>query len=232
MEKKPMKFGVCVFPGSNCDYDTYYVLKEVLAQDVEFIYYNEKDIDRFDCVVLPGGFSFGDYLRPGALASKSHLAEALIEFAADGKFLLGICNGFQILTELHLLPGALLPNENMRFVCKDVYLRVENASTPFTRKLEEGDVLRIPIAHHDGRYYVPDEELRLLEERGQILFRYSDPSGEVNGKDNPNGSVSNIAGVMNKEGNVFGMMPHPERASEDILGSHDGLMLWYSLISE
>ncbi len=232
MEKKPMKFGVCVFPGSNCDYDTYYVLKEVLAQDVEFIYYNEKDIDRFDCVVLPGGFSFGDYLRPGALASKSHLAEALIEFAADGKLLLGICNGFQILTELHLLPGALLPNENMRFVCKDVYLRVENASTPFTRKLEEGDVLRIPIAHHDGRYYVPDEELRLLEERGQILFRYSDPSGEVNGKDNPNGSVSNIAGVMNKEGNVFGMMPHPERASEDILGSHDGLMLWYSLISE
>ncbi len=232
MEKKPMKFGVCVFPGSNCDYDTYYVLKEVLAQDVEFIYYNEKDIDRFDCVVLPGGFSFGDYLRPGALASKSPLAEALIEFAADGKLLLGICNGFQILTELHLLPGALLPNENMRFVCKDVYLRVENASTPFTRKLEEGDVLRIPIAHHDGRYYVPDEELRLLEERGQILFRYSDPSGEVNGKDNPNGSVSNIAGVMNKEGNVFGMMPHPERASEDILGSHDGLMLWYSLISE
>ncbi|WP_461831646.1 phosphoribosylformylglycinamidine synthase I [Aquifex sp.] len=225
-----MKFGVCVFPGSNCDYDTYYVIRDVLEKEVEFVYWEERDLSRFDCIILPGGFSFGDYLRPGALAARTPLAEAVYEFAQKGKFVLGICNGFQILTELHLLPGALLPNLNMRFVCKWVYLRVENNNTPFTKALDKGDVLKIPIAHHDGRYYVPEEELRTMEERGQILLRYSDERGNVTPDINPNGSVSNIAGVMNKEGNVFGLMPHPERASEDILGSHDGLMLWYSLI--
>ncbi len=230
--KSSMRFGVCVFPGSNCDYDTYHVLKNVLGQDVEFVYHHERNLERFDCLVLPGGFSFGDYLRPGALAAKSALSEAIVEFAGKGKLLLGICNGFQILTELHLLPGALLPNDNMRFICKDVYLKVENASTPLTRKLEEGDVLRIPIAHHDGRYFVPPQELKKMEDRGQVLFRYSDARGDVKEESNPNGSVSNIAGVMNREGNVFGMMPHPERVSEDILGGHEGLMLWHSLISE
>ena len=227
-----MRFAVCVFPGSNCDYDTFYIIRDVLEKDVDFVFYDQKDLSKYDCVVLPGGFSYGDYLRPGALAAKSPLAEAVVEFAGRGKLVLGICNGFQILTELHLLPGALLPNLNMRFVCKDVYLRVENNSTTLTKKLDEGEILRIPIAHHDGRYYVPEDELKRLEERGQILFRYVDQDGNATDGANPNGSVSNIAGVMNKEGNVFGMMPHPERASEDILGSHDGLMLWYSLISD
>ncbi|NPA41374.1 MAG: phosphoribosylformylglycinamidine synthase I [Aquificae bacterium] len=227
-----MKFAVCVFPGSNCDYDTYYVIKDVLEREVDFVFYNQRDLSKYDCVVLPGGFSFGDYLRPGALASKTPLAEAVYEFAQRGKLVLGICNGFQILTELHLLPGALLPNLNMRFVCKDVFLRVENPSTHLTKKLDKGDILRIPIAHHDGRYFVPEEELESMEENGQILFRYVDSEGNPTESANPNGSLSNIAGVMNKEGNVFGMMPHPERASEDILGSHDGLMLWYSLISD
>ncbi len=227
-----MKFAVCVFPGSNCDYDTYYVIRDVLEKDVDFVFYTERDLSRYDCVVLPGGFSFGDYLRPGALASKTPLAEAVYEFAQKGGIVIGICNGFQILTELHLLPGALLPNLNMRFVCKDVFLRVENSETPLTRKLDKGEILRIPIAHHDGRYYVPPEELRSMEERGQIVFRYVNAKGEPTDESNPNGSLSNIAGIMNRDGNVFGMMPHPERASEDILGSHDGLMLWYSLLSD
>ncbi|NPA32529.1 MAG: phosphoribosylformylglycinamidine synthase I [Aquificae bacterium] len=227
-----MKFAVCVFPGSNCDYDTYYVIRDVLEKDVSFVYWDQTDLSGFDCVILPGGFSFGDYLRPGALAARTPLAQAVYEFAQRGKFVVGICNGFQILTELHLLPGALLPNINMRFICMPVYLRVENDTSPFTRELDKGDVIRIPIAHHDGRYYVPEKELKEMEQRGQILLRYCDKNGNVTPESNPNGSVSNIAGVMNKEGNVFGLMPHPERASEDILGSHDGLMLWYSLLRD
>ncbi len=226
-----MKFAVCIFPGSNCDYDTYYVIRDVLEREVEFVTHDRSDLSGYDCVVLPGGFSFGDYLRPGALAARTPLAQAVVEFAQRGGLVIGICNGFQILTELGLLPGALLPNLSMRFVCRDVYLRVENDETPLTKKLDRGEILRIPIAHHDGRYYVPEEELREMEERGQILFRYTDREGNPSPEANPNSSVSNIAGVMNREGNVFGMMPHPERASEDILGSHDGLMLWYSLIS-
>jgi len=227
-----MKFAVCVFPGSNCDYDTYYVIRDVLEKEVSFVFWNERNLKGFDCVVLPGGFSFGDYLRPGALASKTPLAEAIYEFAQRGGLVLGICNGFQILTELGLLPGALLPNEGMRFICRWVHLRVENASSPLTKKLDKGDILKIPIAHHDGRYYASEELLKELEANGQILFRYSDEYGNVSPQANPNGSVSNIAGIMNREGNVFGMMPHPERASEDLLGSHDGLMLWYSLLSD
>ena len=227
-----MRFGVCVFPGSNCDYDTYYVIRDILEKEVSFIHHEEKDLSGYDVVVVPGGFSFGDYLRPGALASKTPLAQSLYDFAQKGGIVLGICNGFQILTELGLLPGALLPNLSIRFICDQVYLRVENEGTPLTRKLEREEVLSMPIAHHDGRYYVPDEELRKMEERGQIIFRYCTKEGEVLEEANPNGSVSNIAGVMNREGNVFGMMPHPERASEDVLGSHDGLMLWYSLISD
>ncbi len=227
-----MRFAVCVFPGSNCDYDTYYVIRDVLEKEVDFVFHHERDLSRYDCVVLPGGFSYGDYLRPGALASKTPLAEAVYEFARRGGLVVGICNGFQILTELGLLPGALLPNENMRFVCGDVFLRVENDSTSLTKKLERGEVLRIPIAHHDGRYYIPQEQLEDLERSGQIILRYVNEEGDPVKEANPNGSVSNIAGVMNREGNVFGMMPHPERASEDILGSHDGLMLWYSLISD
>ncbi len=218
-----MRFAVCVFPGSNCDYDTYYVIRDVLEKEVEFVDHRSRDLSRYDVVVVPGGFSYGDYLRPGALAARTPLAEAIYEFSQKGKIVLGICNGFQILTELGLLPGALLPNTNMRFVCRDVRIRVENDNTKLTKKLEKGEILRIPVAHHDGRYYVPEDQLKELEKRGQILFRYVD---------NPNGSLSDIAGVMNREGNVFGMMPHPERASEDVMGSHDGLMLWYSLISD
>ncbi|WP_029552027.1 phosphoribosylformylglycinamidine synthase I [Thermocrinis jamiesonii] len=226
-----MRFGVCVFPGSNCDYDTYYVLRDVVGVDVRFLDYRETKIENVDCVVLPGGFSFGDYLRAGALASKTPLAKAIVDFSQRGGLVVGICNGFQILTELHLLPGALLKNENLRFVCKDVFLRVENNSTPFTKKLEKGDVIRLPIAHAEGRYYVPEEELREMERRGQVLFRYCQEDGTVSQDANPNGSVGNIAGICNKEFNVFGLMPHPERACEDLLGYHDGLLLWYSLVS-
>lgn len=226
-----MKFGVCVFPGSNCDYDVYYVIRDILGQDVEFLYYKQTEINGFDCVILPGGFSFGDYLRAGALASKTPLAHAIQDFASKGGLVFGICNGFQILTELHLLPGALLKNDNLRFVCKDVHVRVESNESMFTKKIEKKEVLTIPIAHQEGRYYVPQEVLREMEDKGQIVLRYCDEEGNITEDANPNGSVSNIAGVCNREGNVFGMMPHPERASEDILGSHDGLLLWYSLIN-
>jgi phosphoribosylformylglycinamidine synthase len=226
-----MKFGVCVFPGSNCDYDTYYVLRDVVGAEVRFLDFRETKIQNIDCVVLPGGFSFGDYLRAGALASKTPIAKAIVDFAQKGGLVVGICNGFQILTELHLLPGALLKNENLRFVCKDVYLRVENSSTPLTKKLEKGEVIRMPIAHGEGRFYVPEDELKRLEERGQILFRYCEEDGSITKEANPNGSVGNIAGVCNETFNVFGLMPHPERACEDLLGYYDGLLLWYSLIS-
>jgi phosphoribosylformylglycinamidine synthase len=224
-----MKFGIAVFPGSNCDYDTYYIIEDILNQPVKFLYWEDRRID-VDCVIIPGGFSFGDYLRPGALASKTPLAEAIYNFAQKGGLVLGICNGFQILTEMHLLPGALLPNKNLRFICRNVYLRVENNNTPFTRLSEKGAVLNIPIAHHDGNYFVDEEELRKMEDRGQIVLRYCSPEGEISEAWNPNGSVGNIAGVVNKEGNVFGLMPHPERASEKALGSTDGLIIWYSLL--
>ena len=227
-----MKFGICVFPGSNCEYDTLYVVRHVLEQEVDLIPHTAKDVSKYDCIILPGGFSFGDYLRPGALAAKTPLAKAICDAADKGKLVLGICNGFQILTELHLLPGALLPNTSSKFVCRDVFIRVETNTTPITKKLSKGDILSIPIAHHDGRYYVTEEELKNMEKNSMVLFRYVNRNGEPTPDSNPNGSVSNIAGVMNREGNVFGLMPHPERASEDILGSHDGLMLWYSLISD
>ncbi|RMH81003.1 MAG: phosphoribosylformylglycinamidine synthase I [Acidobacteria bacterium] len=226
-----MRFAVCVFPGSNCDYDTYYVIRDVLGKDVSFVDYTVGKLHGYDCVVVPGGFSFGDYLRAGVIASKTPLGNAIAEFAHRGGLVLGICNGFQILTELHLLPGALLKNKNRRFLCKDVYLRVENNSLLFTRKFERGDVIKLPIAHGEGRYYVPEEELRLMEERGQVVLRYCDEDGQTTEESNPNGSVSNIAGVCNRGGNVFGLMPHPERASEDLLGYHHGIIFWHSLIS-
>lgn len=226
-----MRFAVCVFPGSNCDYDTYYVIRDLLGQEVRFVDHHTHKLSGFDCVVIPGGFSFGDYLRAGVLASKTPLGNAIVEFAQRGGLVLGICNGFQILTELRLLPGALLRNESMRFLCKDVYLTVENSSLPFTKKFERGEVIRLPIAHGEGRYYVPQEDLKLMEERGQIVLRYCDEEGKVGPDSNPNGSVANIAGVCNKEGNVFGLMPHPERACEDLLGYRDGLLLWHSLLA-
>ncbi|MCX8059982.1 MAG: phosphoribosylformylglycinamidine synthase I [Aquificaceae bacterium] len=226
-----MKFAVCVFPGSNCDYDTYYVLRDLLGQEVSFVDYQRRSLQGFDCVVIPGGFSFGDYLRAGVLASKTPLGQALVDFAQKGGLILGICNGFQVLTELHLLPGALLKNRDLNFLCTDVYLRVENNSLPFTRRFEKGEVIRLPIAHGEGRYYVPEEELRRMEERGQVVLRYCSQEGKVEEAFNPNGSVGNVAGVCNREGNVFGLMPHPERACEDLLGYRDGILLWHSLIT-
>lgn len=169
-----MRFAVCVFPGSNCDYDTYYVIRDLLGQEVSFVDYTTRDLKGFDCVVIPGGFSFGDYLRAGVLASKTSLGKAIVDFAQKGGLVLGICNGFQILTELELLPGALLRNENMRFICKDVYLRVENKELAFTKRFEEGEIIRMPIAHGEGRYYLPEEELKKIEERGQVVLRYCD----------------------------------------------------------
>ncbi|WP_297888607.1 phosphoribosylformylglycinamidine synthase I [Sulfurihydrogenibium sp.] len=225
-----MKFGVAVYPGSNCDYDTYYVIRDILKKEVEFVDYRESSIEKFDCIVVPGGFSFGDYLRPGAIASHTPLTNALKEFAEKGKFVIGICNGFQILTEAHLLPGALLPNNHGRFVCKHQYLKVENDKTPFTKRLSKSQVIKLPIAHHDGNYFVDEETLKKMEEKGQIILRYCDKDGNVNENTNPNGSISNIAGVCNEKFNVFGLMPHPERACEPLLGSSDGLNLLLSLI--
>ncbi len=225
-----MKFGVAVYPGSNCDYDTYHVIRDVLNKDVEFIDYRETDVDKFDCIILPGGFSFGDYLRPGTISAHTPLTSAIKEFAEKGKFVLGICNGFQILTEAHLLPGALMPNIHGKFVCKHQYLKVENNDTIFTNKCEKGQVLKIPIAHHDGNYFCDEKTLKEMEENGQIVLRYSDKEGKTTEEANPNGSLKNIAGIVNKKGNVFGLMPHPERASESVLGTVDGLYIFKSLL--
>jgi len=225
-----LKFGIAVYPGSNCDYDTYRVIRDVLKEDVELVDYRTQKLEGFDCMILPGGFSFGDYLRPGTLAAHTPLTEAVKEFADRGGLVVGICNGFQILTEAHLLPGALMPNEHGKFVCKHQYLRVENSDTPFTNQCEEGQVLKIPIAHHDGNYFVDEETLRKMEDNGQIILRYCDEYGNITEGANPNGSVSNIAGVSNERKNVFGLMPHPERASENILGSEDGLYILQSIL--
>ncbi len=226
-----MKFGVAVYPGSNCDYDTYRVIRDVLKEEVEFIDYRQTDLKGFDCIVLPGGFSFGDYLRPGALASHTPLTSAVKEFAEKGGLVIGICNGFQILTEAHLLPGALLPNIHGKFVCKHQYLKVENNETPFTNQCKKGQVLKIPIAHHDGNYFVDENSLKELEDNQQIILRYCDKSGNITTEANPNGSIANIAGVCNKNKNVFGLMPHPERAAESILGTEDGIYILKSILN-
>ncbi|HIE58708.1 MAG TPA: phosphoribosylformylglycinamidine synthase I [Hydrogenothermaceae bacterium] len=226
-----MKFGVAVYPGSNCDYDTYRVIRDVLKEDVEFIDYRETSIKGFDCIILPGGFSFGDYLRPGTLASHTPLTNAVKEFADKGGLVIGICNGFQILTEAHLLPGVLMPNSHGKFVCKHQYIRVENNETPFTNQCEKGQVLKIPIAHHDGNYFVDKDTLKQMEDNGQIVVRYCDKDGNITEDANPNGSILNIAGVCNKNKNVFGLMPHPERAAESILKTNDGLYILKSIVN-
>ena len=225
-----MKFGVVVFPGSNCDYDAFYVLKEVLNKEATFLWHKDHDLQGVDCIILPGGFSYGDYLRAGAIAKFSPLMREIQEFAARGGLVLGICNGFQILLELGLLPGAMLRNKNLKFLCQFVHLRVENNDTPFTNKAKPGQILRIPIAHFDGNYYAPAEALEELEAKRCIVLRYVDEKGAATGEANINGSAANIAGLMNFEGNVMGMMPHPERASEVLLGSIDGLIIFESLI--
>jgi phosphoribosylformylglycinamidine synthase len=224
-----MKFGVIVFPGSNCDHDAYHVLSKHVGQPVDFVWHKETNLDSFDALVIPGGFSYGDYLRAGALARFSPVMNAVKDFAAKGKFVFGICNGFQILCEAGLLPGALMRNADLHFVCRHVNIRVENGSTPYTSELENGCVLSIPLAHADGNYTCDDETLNSLEENGQIVFRYCEPDGEITDNSNPNGALSNIAGICNLDRNVLGMMPHPERACEELLGSNDGRDIFRSL---
>ena len=225
-----MKFGVVVFPGSNCDHDTFFALKDILRQETVYLWHKDRDLRGVDCVVLPGGFSYGDYLRSGAIARFSPLMEEVREFAERGGLVFGICNGFQVLLELGLLPGAMLRNKDLKFLCQFVHLRVDNPETRFTRLSRRGQVLRIPIAHFDGQYYAPAETLSDLEDNGQVVFRYVDEKGEPTEKANVNGSAASIAGLINKRGNVLGMMPHPERASEALLGSEDGRLIFESLV--
>jgi len=226
-----VRFGVVVFPGSNCDLDAHHALGAVLGQPVRYVWHRETDLHDLDCVILPGGFSYGDYLRAGAIAARSPVMDAVGRFAEAGGLVIGICNGFQILLEAGLLPGAMQPNADLLFHCEFVHVRVENPATPFTRLCRSGQVLRLAIAHAEGNYYAPPEALQGLEERGGVVFRYCTPEGEVLPEANPNGSVANVAGVINEAGNVLGMMPHPERCAEEVLGSADGRFILESLLA-
>jgi phosphoribosylformylglycinamidine synthase len=216
-----MKFGIVVFPGSNCDHDAYHVVRKVLGQSAVFLWHKDRDLQDVDVVILPGGFAFGDYLRCGAIARFSPVMEEVVRFAGKGGKVLGICNGFQVLTEAGLLPGALLQNASCKFVCRQVELMVENDQTPYSKALQGGQRIRMPVAHGDGNYFIDDDGLRRLEGEGRIVFRYID---------NPNGSRANIAGIVNDVGNVLGLMPHPERASEAVLGAEDGRLVFESLL--
>jgi phosphoribosylformylglycinamidine synthase len=225
-----VKFGVVTFPGSNCDFDTIHAFKEVMGLPTVNLWHKEHDLQGVDCVVLPGGFAYGDYLRSGAIARFSPLMQEVREFAGRGGLVLGICNGFQVLLELNLLPGAMIRNKNLKFLCRHVTLRVENAATRFSNKARKGQILNIPIAHFDGNYYAPPETLQEIESNGQVVLRYCDEMGAPTEESNVNGSLHSIAGLMNKAGNVLGMMPHPERAAEPILGSADGRVIFESLL--
>jgi phosphoribosylformylglycinamidine synthase I len=224
-----LKFGVIVFPGSNCDHDAYHVISKHVGQPVDFIWHRDTDLKAYDALIIPGGFSYGDYLRAGALARFSPVMNSVTEFAARGGFVLGICNGFQILCEAGLLPGALIRNRELHFICDHVSVRVETTETPFTNQLQAARVLRIPIAHAEGNYVCDDATLEELESEDRIVFRYCDAGGRVTDEANPNGSRDNIAGICNRERNVLGLMPHPERACEDLLGSSDGRDIFRSL---
>ncbi|HYP53691.1 MAG TPA: phosphoribosylformylglycinamidine synthase subunit PurQ [Pyrinomonadaceae bacterium] len=224
-----MKFGVIVFPGSNCDHDAYHVISKHVGQPVSFVWHQETDLSDYDAVIIPGGFSYGDYLRAGALARFSPVMASVREFAKSGRFVLGICNGFQILCEAGLLPGALIRNRDLHFVCRHVRVRVETTDTPFTHELARGEVLGLPIAHAEGNYVCDDATLEELRREGRVVFRYCDERGETTAEANPNGARDSIAGICNRERNVLGMMPHPERACEDLLGSSDGRGLFRSL---
>ncbi|MBI4471616.1 MAG: phosphoribosylformylglycinamidine synthase subunit PurQ [Acidobacteria bacterium] len=217
-----MKFGVVIFPGSNCDHDCYYVVESVLGKPVEFIWHQDTNVKGFDAIILPGGFAYGDYLRTGALAKFSPVMNAVKEFADKGGLVFGICNGFQILCEAGLLPGALLRNVGMKYVCKYLYLRTETTNTPFTNLLSKGQLLHIPIGHGDGNYFADEDTLKRIEDNDQVVFRYTE---------NPNGSIHDIAGIVNENRNVLGMMPHPDRSSESILGSSDGKLIFESMVN-
>ena len=225
-----MKFGVLVFPGSNCDHDTYHVIAEVVSQPVTFLWHDSEDLAGVDAVLIPGGFAYGDYLRTGAIARFSPVMQAVKRFANGGGLVAGICNGFQILTEAGLLPGALMRNAGLKYICKQVHLRVETADSPFTNLLAKSEVLQMPIGHMEGNYFCTSEELRRLEAEDRIAFRYATPGGEITAEANPNGSLSNIAGILNAKRNVLGMMPHPDRSSEQLLGSMDGWKVFASMV--
>ena len=225
-----MKFGVLIFPGSNCDHDMVYVLRDILKHEVVELWHKDSDLQDVDVVAIPGGFSFGDYLRSGAIARYSPIMKEVINFANNGGFVFGVCNGFQILCEAGLLPGALLHNDNQKFICKNVYLKADNNDTHFTSLVSKEQVLKIPIAHGEGKYYADEETLADMRQNNQILFRYCDENGNVTKEANPNGSVENIAGVCNKTKNVYGMMPHPERAADERLGNTDGLVILNSMV--
>jgi phosphoribosylformylglycinamidine synthase subunit PurQ / glutaminase len=225
-----MKFGVVVFPGSNCDHDAFYAIGNVLKKPVEFIWHQSEDLANCDAVILPGGFAHGDYLRTGAIARFSPVMKSVEKFAKSGGMVLGICNGFQILLEAGLLPGAMMRNAGLRYICRHVHIRVEQTDTPFTSAAQKGQVLKAPIAHNDGNYTVDDATLAELEKNRQVIFRYTTPDGSDDNAGNPNGSMANIAGVCNRERNVAGLMPHPERVVESALGSNDGLVIFRSMI--
>ncbi len=226
-----MRFGIVTFPGSNGDHDALMAVRLGLGQPAELVWHTERDLSAYDCLIIPGGFSYGDYLRPGAIARFAPVMEAVVREAEAGKPILGICNGFQILTEAGLLPGALLRNASLEFVCDWVFVRVERTDTPWTSRLASGTVLRLPIAHGDGRYYVDERTLAELERTGQVVFRYVDADGRVTAEANPNGSVANIAGVCNAQRNVVGLMPHPERAYDRLIGGDDGLQILASVLA-
>jgi phosphoribosylformylglycinamidine synthase I len=225
-----MKFGVVVFPGSNCDHDAFHAIGHVLQRPVEFVWHQSENLQGCDAIILPGGFSYGDYLRTGAIARFSPVMRSVEKFANSGGLVLGICNGFQILLEAGLLPGAMMRNSGLRFICRHVYMRVENTDSPFTNAASEGQILKIPIAHSDGNYGCDQATLAELEKNRQILFRYTSPHGKDDNAGNPNGSLANIAGICNRERNVAGLMPHPERAVESALDSQDGLVVFRSMM--
>lgn len=226
-----MKFGVLVFPGSNCDHDTYNVVESVLHEPVTFLWHNSEDLQNVDAILVPGGFAYGDYLRTGALARFAPIMAQVKKFAAAGGPVLGICNGFQILCESGLLPGALMRNAGQHYICKQVYLRTETTNSPYTNQLKKGEVLKVPIGHMEGNYFCDADTLATLKRDDRIAFRYCTPEGEVTPAANPNGSLENIAGVFSEGKNVLGMMPHPDRSSELILGSADGLKIFQSLLA-
>ena len=226
-----MKFGIVVFPGTWSDRDCYYSIHNICGQDAVYIWHKETDLSGCDCIVLPGGFSYGDYLRTGAIARFSPVMDSVADFAKKGRPVIGICNGFQVLCEAQLLPGVLRQNDHLQYRCQWTYLKTENNATPFTSKCDKGQVLKIPISHYEGRYYADDSVIKELEDTGRVAFRYGTPSGGITVESNPNGALNNIAGIVNKQGNVLGMMPHPERSCEDILGSSDGNIIWESIIA-
>jgi phosphoribosylformylglycinamidine synthase subunit PurQ / glutaminase len=226
-----MKFGVVIFPGSNCDHDCYYAIESVIGKPVEFVWHQDTSVKGFDAIILPGGFAYGDYLRTGALAKFSPVMRAIGEFSNKGGLVYGICNGFQILTEAGLLPGALLRNVTMKYICKFLYLRTETNDTPYTNLLKKGQLLHVPVGHGEGNFFADQDTLNRIEDNDQVVFRYADAEGRITKEANPNGSLHNIAGIVNEGRNVLGMMPHPDRSSEAILGSADGKLIFESMVN-